>query len=140
MARKYRYFSADSHFERLPETWTHRVPAKYRDRARAESSLPTAETRSSKKDSRSSTAVPICSQANLLKEFNPVNLNFEGSAGAGSPEQRLKEQDADGIDGELLFATEARNTKIKDKDVFLRSSRRSTTISSRSIAPSIPIV
>ena len=33
MSRKYRYFSADSHFERLPETWTHRVPAKYRDRA-----------------------------------------------------------------------------------------------------------
>ena len=32
MARKYRYFSADSHYESLPETWTHRVPAKYRDR------------------------------------------------------------------------------------------------------------
>ena len=33
MARKYRYFSADSHYESLPESWTHRVPAKYRDRA-----------------------------------------------------------------------------------------------------------
>ena len=33
MARNYRYFSADSHFESLPETWTHRVPARYRDRA-----------------------------------------------------------------------------------------------------------
>ena len=43
----------------------------------------------------------------------------EGSVGAGSPQQRLKEQDTDGIDGELLFASEARNTKIKDKDAFL---------------------
>jgi len=35
MARPYRYFSADSHFESLPETWTHRVPAKFRGRAAA---------------------------------------------------------------------------------------------------------
>ena len=33
MARSFHYFSADSHFECLPETWTHRIPAKYRDRA-----------------------------------------------------------------------------------------------------------
>ena len=33
MSRQYRYFSADSHFESLPETWTHRVPAKFRERA-----------------------------------------------------------------------------------------------------------
>ncbi|HEX2930511.1 MAG TPA: amidohydrolase, partial [Candidatus Binatia bacterium] len=33
MSRDYRYFSADSHFECLPEIWTHRVPTKYRDRA-----------------------------------------------------------------------------------------------------------
>jgi hypothetical protein len=29
MPRQYRYFSADNHFESLPETWTHRVLAKY---------------------------------------------------------------------------------------------------------------
>ena len=53
------------------------------------------------------------------EEFNPVHLDFESSAGAGSPRQRLGEQDADGIDGELLFATEARNTKIKDRVALL---------------------
>ncbi len=46
-------------------------------------------------------------------------MQFEASVGAGSPQQRIQEQDADGIDGELLFASEARNTKIKDKDAFL---------------------
>ncbi len=119
MARKYRYFSADSHFERLPETWTHRVPAKYRDRAPRRIKL--ADGR----DAIVEEGQPLEYRGTNLfagksrEDFNPVDLNFEESAGAGSPEQRLKEQDADGIDGELLFATEARNTKIKDKDVFL---------------------
>jgi len=54
-----------------------------------------------------------------LEEFSPVGLDFDNAIGAGSPEQRLKEQDADGIDAELIFATEARNTAIKDRDTFL---------------------
>src|SRR4030095_9597906 len=119
MARMYRYFSADSHFERLPETWTHRVPAKYG--ARALRRIKLADGR----DAIVEEGQPLEYRGTNLfagkshEEFNPVDLNFEKSAGAGSPKQRLKEQDADGIDGELLFATEARNTKIKDKDAFL---------------------
>ena len=119
MSRQYRHFSADSHFECLPETWTHRVPAKFRDRAPRRIKL--ADGR----DAIVEEGQPLEYRGtNLfagkpLEEFNPVHLNFEGSVGAGSPQQRLKEQDADGIDGELLFATEARNTKIKDKDALL---------------------
>lgn len=33
MARAYRIISADSHLDLAPERWTHRVPAKWRDRA-----------------------------------------------------------------------------------------------------------
>jgi predicted TIM-barrel fold metal-dependent hydrolase len=46
-------------------------------------------------------------------------LDFDQAVGAGSPQQRLKEQDQDGVDAELLFATEARNTSIQDKAAFL---------------------
>jgi len=119
MSRKYRYFSADSHFESLPETWTHRVPAKYRDRAPRRIKL--ADGR----DAIVEEGQPLEYRGtNLfagkpLEQFNPVHLDFENSVGAGSPQQRINEQDADGIDGELLFASEARNTKIKDKDAFL---------------------
>ena len=119
MARKYHYFSADSHFECLPETWTHRVPAKFRDRAPRHIKL--ADGRDAILDE----GQPLEYRGTNLfaekspDEFNPVHLNFEGSVGAGSPQQRLKEQDADGIDGELLFATDARNTKIKDRAAFL---------------------
>jgi hypothetical protein len=33
MAREYKVISADSHIDLNPEVWTHRVPAKWRDRA-----------------------------------------------------------------------------------------------------------
>jgi uncharacterized protein len=119
MARRYRYFSADSHFESLPETWTHRVPAKFR--ARAPRRIKLADGR----DAIVEEGQPLQYRGTALfagklpEEFNPVRLDFETSAGTGPPEQRLKEQDADGIDGELLFASEARNPKIKDKEAFL---------------------
>jgi uncharacterized protein len=119
MVRRYRYFSADSHFESLPETWTHRVPAKYRDRAPRRIKL--ADGR----DAIVEEGQPLEYRGTNLfagkspEEFDPTHLSFDDATGAGSPEQRLKEQDADGIDGELLFASEARNTKIKDKDAFL---------------------
>lgn len=119
MPRDYRYFSADSHFESLPETWTHRVPAQYRERAPRRVKLPDG------RDAILEEGLPLEYRGTNLfagkspEEFNPVCLTFETSAGAGSPQQRLKEQDADGIDGELLFASEARNTKIKDRNVFL---------------------
>jgi predicted TIM-barrel fold metal-dependent hydrolase len=119
MARRYRYFSADGHFESLPETWTHRVPAKFRDRAPRRIKL--ADGRDAILDE----GQPLEYRGTALfagkrpEEFNPIHLDFETSAGAGSPQQRLIEQDADGIDGELLFASEARNTKIKDKEAFL---------------------
>ena len=119
MPRAYRYFSADSHFESLPETWTHRVPAQYRGRAPRRIKL--ADGR----DAIIEEGQPLEYRGTNLfagkspEQFNPVQLQFETAVGAGSPQQRIKEQDADGIDGELLFASEARNTKIKDKDAFL---------------------
>ena len=119
MPRQYRYFSADSHFECLPETWTHRVPQRYRDRA------PRRVKLADGRDAILEEGQPLEYRGTGLfagkspEEFNPVHLDFESSAGAGSPRQRLAEQDADGIDGELLFATEARNTKIKDRGAFL---------------------
>ena len=119
MARKYRYFSADSHFESLPETWTHRVPPKFRDRAPRRIKL--ADGR----DAILEEGQPLEYRGTNLfagkspEKFNPVHLSFEGSVGAGSPQQRIREQEVDGIDGELLFASEARNPKIKDKEAFL---------------------
>jgi predicted TIM-barrel fold metal-dependent hydrolase len=37
------------------------------------------------------------------EDFDPTIVHFEGEAGHGSPEERLREQDVDGVDGEILF-------------------------------------
>ena len=119
MARRYRYVSADSHFESPADLWTHRVPAKYRDRAPRRIKL------SNGMDAIVEEGRPIeYSGTNQFagkspEEFSPVGLDFDNARGARSPEERLKEQDADGIDAEVLYATEARNTAIRDKDAFL---------------------
>ncbi|MEX0806669.1 MAG: amidohydrolase family protein [Candidatus Binatia bacterium] len=119
MARKYRYFSADSHFESLPESWTHRVPEKYRDRAPRRIKLADGRDAILEEGQPLEYRGTSLFAGKSIEEFNPVHLNFASSVGAGPPQQRLKEQDADGIDGELLFASEARNPKIKDRDAFL---------------------
>jgi hypothetical protein len=58
--------------------------------------------------------------------------------GAGTPQQRVNEQDADGIDGELLFASERAIPRSEIATLSSPSSKRSTIISSRSTAPSTP--
>jgi predicted TIM-barrel fold metal-dependent hydrolase len=37
------------------------------------------------------------------QEHRPSGVNYEGNPGTGSPEQRLSEQDRDGVDAEVMF-------------------------------------
>jgi len=39
------------------------------------------------------------------EDWDPVRMKYEGQAGTGPPQQRLLEQDMDGIDAEVLFAS-----------------------------------
>ena len=112
-------FSADSHFESAPDRWVHRVPKQYRDRAPRRLKLPNGKDIIVEEGCGITFRGTNQFAGKSVEEFSPVGLDFDNAIGAGSPEQRLKEQDADGIDAELIFATEARNTAIKDKDTFL---------------------
>src|SRR4029453_9178134 len=119
MSRQYRHFSADSHFECLPETWTHRVPAQFRDLAPRRIKLADGRDAIIEEGQPLEYRGTNLFAGKSIDQFDPTHLDFENSVGAGSAQQRLQEQDADGIDGELLFASEARNTKIKDRAAFL---------------------
>ncbi len=119
MARSYRYVSADSHFESPPDMWTHRVPAKYRDRAPRRIKLANGMDAIVEEGQPPEVSGTNQFAGKSSEEFSPVGLDFDNARGAGSPEERLKEQDADGIDAEVLYATEARNTAIRDRDAFL---------------------
>ena len=118
MAREYRYVSADAHFERLPEVWTHRVEKKYRDQA------PRGIKLSDGRDAILSEGRPMTyGGTNLLggrsfEEFDPTFMDFENTPGCGPPEQRIQEQDADGIDAEVLFTLGVRNPSMTDNNAM----------------------
>jgi predicted TIM-barrel fold metal-dependent hydrolase len=104
MAREYRLMSSDGHLEVPPERWSGRVPAKYRDRAPRTVHLPDGG------DALMIEGQPLL-EANFLDlragrpagQWQPFGLKVADAAGTGSPEQRVREQDQDGIDAEVLF-------------------------------------
>src|SRR5580704_17016179 len=105
MARQYKLMSADGHLEVPPERWIHRVPEKYRDRAPRTVHLPDGG------DALMIEGQPLL-EANFLDlragraegTWQPFGLKVADAAGTGSPEQRVREQDEDGMDAEVLFA------------------------------------
>ena len=104
MAREYRLMSSDGHLEVPPERWVHRVPQKYRDRAPRSVKLPDGG------DALLIEGQPLL-EANFLDlragrpsgQWQPFGIKVEDAAGTGSAEQRVKEQDVDGMDAEVLF-------------------------------------
>jgi predicted TIM-barrel fold metal-dependent hydrolase len=119
MARNYHYISADGHFESPPEQWTHRVPKQYRDRAPRRIKLANGH------DALLLEGRPLVYGGTSLyagrppETFDPTVFDFGSTPGCGSAEQRLREQDQDGIDAEVLFALDVRNPAIRDRAAFL---------------------
>ncbi len=122
MAREYRVISADSHLEIACDRWTVRVPERYRDRAPRLLHLPEGgdawliEGRPLYRGGVNLTA------GKPFETWNPTGMSYEGAAGAGSAQQRLQEQDIDGIDAEVLFPGNNGGmivNSIPDDDVYL---------------------
>src|SRR5437660_11176010 len=105
MARAYRLMSSDGHLEVPPERWVHRVPEKYRDRAPRTVHLPDGG------DALMIEGQPLL-EANFLDlragraegTWHPFGFKVADAAGTGSQEQRVQQQDQDGMDAEVLFA------------------------------------
>ena len=102
MARDYRLISGDGHLEIPPERWTHRVPEKYRDRAPRRIRLTTGGD-AMLIEGRPPVENPQDLYAGKGASWEPFNLVYGQTAGTGPPEQRLKEQDQDGMGAEVLF-------------------------------------
>jgi predicted TIM-barrel fold metal-dependent hydrolase len=103
MAPEYRYISGDSHLEIDSKRWIERVPAAHRDRAPRLIRLPDGG------DAWMVEGVPLRQNAADIyggkgrDAWQPYGQRYEDTPGTGPPEQRLREQDADGIDAEVLF-------------------------------------
>ena len=122
MGRSYRVISADGHVE-TPPFWTKYVPDKWQDRAPRLIELPDGG------EGWLIEGQPLLRNGQNITGRGPIRFDLgsyykpDGSPndGAGPAEQRLREQDEDGIDAEVLFPPVFASRfleGIKDRDVY----------------------
>jgi len=123
VSRHYHYISADSHLEIDSKHWLERVPKKYRDLA------PRLVRQADDSDAwmigdkikRPAAAADLYGGKGR-DQYLPFNGRYEGTPGTGSAEQRVSEQDKDGIDAEVLFPSQQGGPKfwrrIEDDEAY----------------------
>jgi uncharacterized protein len=113
MTRQYRYISGDSHLEIDSKYWIDRVPVKYRDQAPRLVRQPDGSDAWTIGDkiARPAAAADLYGGKGR-DQYLPFGARYEGTPGTGSPEQRVREQDRDGIDAEVLFPSQQGGPKL----------------------------
>ena len=93
---KYNLISADSHLEISPDRWRDRVTAKHRSRAPRIVKL--AEGGNAiLVEGKALHPMALTITGKPFKEQDLRGVEYEGAPGAGSAEQRLREQEVDGV-------------------------------------------
>jgi len=123
VSRNYGYISGDSHLEIDSKHWFERVPAKYRDRApRLVRQADGSDAWMIGNEIKRPAAAADLYGGKGRDAYVPFGGRYEGTPGTGSPEQRLREQDRDGIDAEVLFPSQQGGPKfwrrIPDDDAY----------------------
>ena len=122
MARTYKVISADGHVETPPESWVKYVPEKWKDRAPRLIQQPDGEAwvvegkplLYNGKNINAGKVAKLKGESYFLNDGSPTE-------GAGPAIQRLREQDKDGIDAEVLFPPVYATTFIEgiaDRDAY----------------------
>jgi predicted TIM-barrel fold metal-dependent hydrolase len=123
VANAYPMLSSDGHLEVLPERWSGRMPAKYRSLAPHTTTLPDGSDAIAMEG-----AAPF--KVNYIdlrggrkaEDFQPVGVKVENTPGIGPPEQRIAEQDEDGLLAEVLFPNMVVGPRLwrnmKDDDAY----------------------
>ncbi|MET0502995.1 MAG: hypothetical protein ABW172_15850, partial [Candidatus Binatia bacterium] len=113
MARKYRIISGDSHLEIDSKHWIGRIPVPYRDRAPRLVRQPDGSDLWTIGDKIARPAAAADLYGGKGRDaYVPFGGKYEGTPGTGSPEQRIREQDQDGIDAEVLFPSQQGGPKF----------------------------
>ncbi|HEY2988651.1 MAG TPA: amidohydrolase family protein [Candidatus Binatia bacterium] len=99
--RKVQMISGDSHLDIPPERWTQRVPARWRERAPRRVKMASGDDAFVVENRRPHS--PGLQVTGVSYDQHDLHgISYDGP-GTGTPEQRLREQDMDGVDGEILF-------------------------------------
>jgi len=96
--------SSDGHLEVRPERWTGRMPAALRDKAPRTIKLPDGGDAILVEGQKPYPVPFLDLRAGRTNEtWQPFGVTVEDTAGVGPPQQRLREQDMDGLHAEVLF-------------------------------------
>jgi predicted TIM-barrel fold metal-dependent hydrolase len=98
-----KYISGDSHYQPPPDTWAHRMPAEFRDHLPKRIVLPNGGDGLQYPDGKVIYGGTGHFCGHGPEDFDPTIVHFDHEVGHGSPEERLKEQDVDGVAAEILF-------------------------------------
>ena len=96
--------SSDGHLEVVPERWSPRMPAALRPKAPRTIKLPDGGDAILVEGQKPYPVPFLDLRAGRTNEnWQPFGVTVEDTAGVGPPEQRLREQDMDGLHAEVLF-------------------------------------
>jgi predicted TIM-barrel fold metal-dependent hydrolase len=120
--------SSDGHLEVRPERWTPRMPAQLREKAPRTIKLPDGGDALLVEGQPPYPAPFLDLRAGRTNEnWMPIGATVDDTAGVGPPEQRVKEQDADGLHAEVLFPNMQVGPRLwstlADADVYRASVR-----------------
>jgi uncharacterized protein len=115
--------SSDGHLEVRPERWTPRMPAHLRDKGPRTIKLPDGGDALFIEGQPPYPAPFLDLRAGRSNEtWLPFGATVDDTAGVGPPEQRIKEQDMDGLHAEVLFPNMQVGPRlwrsIADEDVY----------------------
>src|SRR5687767_11026674 len=124
VSRKYGVISCDGHLEVPPDGWLRHVPDEHRDRA------PRLVKLAGGGEGWVVEGMPMIHNGQNVSAGRPLRVLGQSywepdgrpAPGTGSPQQRLQEQDADGIDAEILYPPVFITRYIEniaDKDAYL---------------------
>jgi predicted TIM-barrel fold metal-dependent hydrolase len=120
--------SSDGHLEVRPERWTPRMPAALREHAPRTIKLPDGGD-ALFIEGQPPYPVPFLDlrAGRTNDSWQPYGVTVDDTAGVGPPEQRLREQDEDGLLAEVLFPNMQVGPRLwralKDDDVYRASVR-----------------
>jgi predicted TIM-barrel fold metal-dependent hydrolase len=110
---KYRTISGDSHLEIDSKHWIVHVPAKYRGQApRLVRQMDGSDAWTINNQITRPAAAADLYGGKGRDQYVPFGGKYEGTPGTGSPEQRVLEQERDGIDAEVLFPSQQGGPKF----------------------------
>lgn len=122
LAQAYRLVSGDSHLQVPADFWTDRVAEQYQDLAPKRVKLAGGGEAIVAADGSKYVGATGSYAGHTPEDFDPLTaFEYAQAVGAGPPEQRLREQDQDGVEAELLFpgSSATHGIRVKDSDAYL---------------------